>query len=164
MGSNSGSAGSVIGSGYNYFQAKEQAESMKRHAKFNEKMNEFNSRMIELRKNDIMAQSDRDVKERGKMLNQILGSQKAAIAAGNISLGGDIQYALEEQERDIAQKDIDAINNNAWREVAGLEIKQTELSIKSKLDRWRAGAEGEQLVTQRGVEFASELAKAAGSM
>ena len=146
MGAAAGAAQVGMG-GLQMAQANTDAKAMKQQADFDAMQMRFNSSLVKYQQEDLQDQTTRDIIEREKQVKQMIGSQRATMAAQGIEVEGEIGAAVEEETRMIGMEDVQAIKNNAWRESMGLQIKErdlltqarsTELSGQSKANSTRA--------------------------
>ena len=149
-----GAAGGAIQAGLGAAQiinAKNSADAAKAQAEFMAQQDEFNAQLLEYRKNEIGEIAQENIDVRQQQVRQMLGSQKVALAAQGIEVEGDIGEQLAEQERKLLQQDVEAIKNNAWREVFGLEQKQLDLRSSAAFTRVEGSERARQTMVTGGL-------------
>lgn len=162
-----GTAGGVaqIGAGaLGMVDAKNRADSLRQQAEYNARQAEYNAALIDYQKEDIEDQRDLAIARRYEQTRQILGSQKAALAAQGIDVEGDIGQTFEDQERKFAIDDVHTIKNNAWREVFGLEVEQQSLRSEAVFTRLSGESEASQTIATAGREMLGGTAKGLGTI
>lgn len=158
-----GAAQAGIG-GLQILAAKQTADAIKRQSEFMARQEEFNAQLIQVQKQDIDKIATRDVDRRYQELRQVIGSQKATMAAQGIEVEGEIGAALEADERLFVQQDVQTIKNNAWREAMGLEIKSRELSAQATMTRLGGQEKARQTMVTGGLQGLSNIVSGGSSM
>lgn len=129
-------AGAQVGMGLMQLsEAKNSADAIRRQAEFDARQSEYNASLVKYQKSEILSQAQRDTQYREQQVNKMIGTQKVSLAAQGIEVGSELGQALEQEERRIGAEDVQAIKNNAWREVMGLEIKRTDLMAQAGATR-----------------------------
>ena len=150
------------GSALSLLEAKNQADALKLQSQFDAQQAEFNSQLIGMQKNDLERQSVEDVKTRNRNLKQILGKQKVSLAAQGIKVDSDLAQDLEDSERGIAAEDVEIIKNNAWRQVMGLEIQQSDILNQARSTREQGKTAARNTLVSGGLSAVSGLLGAFG--
>lgn len=117
--------------GLSYLESKSNADALRRQAQFEANQMEFNAELLGAYSADIEAQGRRDIVLREQQVRQMLGDQKAAFAAQGIDLSSEVVQNLSADELQTGIEDVQAIKNNTWKEVFGIEVQQADLRTKA---------------------------------
>lgn len=117
--------------GMSYLEAKNNADAMRRQAYFEANQMEYNAELLDLYKEDLRKQSLNDIFQREAQVRQMLGDQKVALAAQGIDLSSEVAQNLSADEIQTGIDDVQAIKNNTWKEVFGIEVQQADLRTKA---------------------------------
>lgn len=149
-------AGAQAGmAGLQLVEAKNQADSIKASSNFQARQTEFNAQLLELQKDDVKNQLDKDVFRRQQQTKKMIGSQKAAMAAQGIDVEGDIGVTLQEDEQQFSMDDVQSLKNNAWREAMGLEIQESDLRTQAAFARLGGKSQARSTLATGGLQAAS---------
>lgn len=121
--------------GLSLLEAKNSADSMQRQAEFEAQQMEFNAQLLDIQKDEVFTQANKDVLAREANIRRMVGTQKATLAAQGVKIDGDLGAVLEAEERRIGMEDVQAIKNNSWREAMGLEIQKTDTLMQAQSTR-----------------------------
>ena len=120
-----------VSAGSQILAAKMQANAIEEQGEFQAQQLKFNSQIAMIQRKEIEDQADSDSFQKQKEVNQMLGAQKASMAANGLDVTGDLAQSIQSDTRKTGQEDVVAIKNNAWREAWGMKVKATDLSNQS---------------------------------
>lgn len=89
---------------------------------------EINARFAEMEAEDVLRRGDKEANEHQKKVRQVVGSQRAALAAQGIQVDSDTALELQRETSEIGSLDAQTIKNNAWRQAFG--FKQEAISSR----------------------------------
>ena len=135
--------------------AKNTSDMIKQQAAFQAQQEEFNSRLMQIRKKEIVEQSQKDIAKYGVQGKQMRGSQKVAMAAQGVELDSETMVGLQTDLDQVISDDIQTIKNNAWRQAMGLEIESTNLKYQSQMTRLGGASKARSTRNQGILDFAS---------
>ena len=158
MGGTAGGAAQVGLGGLQILESRNVAKAQKRAAEFEARQLEYNAELIGIQKEEIVKQSGKAQHKRHTQTKQMVGEQKAALAAQGISLDSEVVGLLEDQERQFGLEDVQTIKNNAWRETMGLEIEQSDLRTQAKSTRLSGKESARQSLVTGGLGGLSSMA------
>lgn len=113
--------------GLQMYSAKRQADAMKSQAAFQAQQSRFNAEVLEVQREELLAQAQEDQTEMAKQIQGMLGSQRVALAAQGIDVDSDVALQIQEETREVGRQDLMALKNNAWRKAWGIEVEQMNL-------------------------------------
>ena len=158
-----GVAGAVVGGGLSIVNAYRQSVAQQQLAKAQAQQQEFNAQVGELQAEDAIRRGDKAAERHSKKVRQLIGSQRAALAAQGIEVNEGTALELQLQEADFGAEDVETIRNNAWREAFG--FKSEALGARQQADLLRLGGASESRSTliTGGLQAAQFGAEGAGS-
>lgn len=163
QGAGSGSPLGILSAPFQIIEGYNKGRSLQIQADFDAQQQDFNAEQLLVQRKDLLENSEKQADLIEREAKQIVGTQKAALAAQGIDLGSDVAGLLEEDTRFTAREDVLATRNNAWRQALGLEIASDDLKIQAKFTRLTGKSQRRQAITQGiadGVStFASSLPK-----
>lgn len=114
--------------------AKGQAEWMKTQADINE-------RYYEMLAKDSIDRGDSLASEHQKKVNQVVGEQRAVLAAQGIEVDSGSAIDLQAETAEIGALDVQAIKNNAWRQAFGYKQEAIAARFQSKFAEMKGNYE-----------------------
>lgn len=112
--------------------AEQEAQAAEARGRYQRQAAEFNARLAEIQAEDAINRGDDEANRYREQVNQVIGRQRAAMAAQGISL--DTGSAFEIQEQTMRQRDVEVltIKNNAWREAWGFEVAAAQATAEGR--------------------------------
>jgi hypothetical protein len=108
--------------------AYQQSETMKAQGDFQRQQFETNARLAEMQAQDTIKRGDEDAAAYKKQVKQVIGSQRAAMAAQGIELDSGSALDIQEETAGIGALDALTIKNNAWREAWGYRMQASSMA------------------------------------
>jgi hypothetical protein len=112
-------ATAAVGSAYT------SAEAAKAQGAYQKRQAELNAGMGEFQAEEAIRRGDEDAKAMGKKTKQVIGSQRAALAAQGIEVDSGTAAEIQADTAAIGAVDAQTIKNNAWREAWGFRAQAT---------------------------------------
>ena len=154
-----GGASDIIGSVAGIAGADLNASAVKSQNEFNKNQTEFNNKVLDIKKQDIFEQSEREITDYTNQVNGMLGKQKTSMAAQGIEVDGETAHDIEDQTKGFARDDIESIKSNAWKKSWGIDVEQDTASQQNKFDSMAATNSAKASIATAGLGFASSIAK-----
>jgi hypothetical protein len=111
------------GLGMSVIQSMQQAEAMKQKAEFDSKQYEINAKLADVQGEEATRRGEEAAKAKGIQTKQMLGSQRAGLAAQGLNIDSGSAGQLQEQTAEAGNLDTVTIRNNAWRESWGFKMQ-----------------------------------------
>ena len=105
-----------------------QSRALKSQAEFQRQQYETNSLLSELQASDAIRRGDKEAAAAHRAGEQMIGAQRAALAANNVDVNFGSARDIQEDTFEIAEKDKRTIKNNAWREAWGYKMAAVQAS------------------------------------
>jgi len=153
-------AASVGMAGLQMYEAKNQADALKRQSAFEAKQMEFNAQLTDIRREEVGEQRDKDIVRRESQIKQMIGSQKSSMAASGIELDSELAEQIESDSLRTGAEDVQMIKNNAWKQAWGLEMEAQDLRSQAGFTRLGGKQRARQTLTTGGVQAIGSLSKA----
>lgn len=104
-------------------QSQKEAEAIKSQGRFNANQLEFNARLAEMDRADELKRGKDEQKFIKKRGAQMIGSQRAALAAQGIEIDSGTAALIQEETAEQVELESLTAGNNAWRRAWGLEVE-----------------------------------------
>ena len=154
-------AGTQAGmAGVQMWEAKNQADAMKRQSEFEARQMEFNAQLTDMRREELGEQRGKDIVARESQINQMIGSQKTAMAASGVSLDSELAQQIKEESLRTGTEDVQMIKNNAWKQAWGLEMEAQDMRSQAGFTRLGGKNKARQTLTTGGVQAIGSLGRA----
>ena len=98
----------------------------------------INARFAEIEAEDILRRGDKEALEHQKKVKQVIGSQRAALAAQGIEVDSDTALDLQKETAEIGALDTQTIRQNAWRQSFGFKQEAVFSRFQGKFDKMTA--------------------------
>lgn len=143
-----------IQAGLSIFGAVKQSAAQKAQGEYQKSMSEINAKLAETSAKDAIFRGDEAAKNIQGQTKQLIGSQRAALAAQGINI--DSGSALDIQADTARQGEIDAITvkNNAWREAWGYKVEALNSTYQGKFAQMGANAAAKNTLLTGGLQAA----------
>lgn len=127
--------GAVASGGLGLASAYSQAEATKQAGAFNAKQMEMNARLSDLQADDSIRRGDNEAAQVKKQAKQMVGSQRAALAAQGIEVDSGTAADIQADTQDMGEIDAMTVKNNAWREAWGFKQQALNSSGQAMMTR-----------------------------
>ncbi len=135
-----------------FLDARNKASAIERQSQFQAQQDRFNADLIDFQREDLLDRVGDDIEQRQKQVKQILGSQKAVLAARGIDVDSEFAEQAAFEERQIAVEDVSAIKNNAWRQALGLKLQSQNLRTQAKFTQAAGSEAASSTLTTGGLQ------------
>jgi hypothetical protein len=136
-------------------QADQQAKSVEAQGRYQKSLSGVNAGYAELQAKDAIERGEKDaqaIKRRGK---QIIGSQRAALAAQGVEVDSGTALELQEETSELSQVDALTVRNNAWREAWGYRAEAQAATSAGQLASITAKANARNTLVTGGINAAN---------
>lgn len=101
-----------------------------------------NRQFAELMSEDAIRRGDRAALEHRKKIRQLIGSQRAALAAQGIDVNSGSAMDTQMDTATLGAYDVETIKNNAWREAWGLKTQASQYATQAAMAGISGGLAG----------------------
>lgn len=141
--------------------AEQEAQARRYQGDFQKLQNESNARIAEVQAEDALARGDENVQRFKEQINQLLGKQRAALAASGVELGSGSAFQIQEDTMRRADLDALQIKNNAAREAWGFRVQATNFQTAGSIAQTSAQFASGQILT---AGYSKAFEQAAGAI
>lgn len=136
-----------IGAGLSLLQGQQNANAIKREARFRQQQLEQNKKIAEIKSKDAMERGEETVADFKVQAEKMQGTQLASLAAQGIEVDTGTAAQVRYETDKVIDTDIKRIRNNAWREAWGYKVEASNLGMESSMTgaAARSSAEGSLL-------------------
>lgn len=134
-----------------------QSQAIKAQGRFQKNQLEFNASVAELQAEDAITRGNKEALNKRKQSKQVIGSQRAALAAQGIEVNADTASQIQEDTAGLAAEDIITIKNNAWREAWGYRVQAQDLRTQAAMAKSAARFNQTQTILTGGLQFARDV-------
>ena len=156
-----GGGGDLMSAGIDFYGADAAAAGSEMEMKFRGDQVEFNSKLRDIERKEIMDQSDRDIKKSGDEAKAILGKQKVSLAAQGIDIESGTAAAVQDETRNVALEEQKTIKNNAWNEAYNLKVESMQEKQQFRFDKMAAKRQAKTSLVTSGLKAGVAAAKTA---
>jgi hypothetical protein len=148
-------AGAVLGlgqAGLALNQANEQAKAQEAQGRYQQSMAEVNAMYADLQGKDAIRRGDAAataIRKRGK---QVIGAQRAALAAQGVVLDSGSALELQEETAELSAIDALTVKNNAWREAWGFKAETQAATAQGQMARFTSKANAQNTLITGGLQ------------
>lgn len=154
MGLSSAASGiSSFGSAY------AQSQALKTQGEYQKQQYDTNARLSEMAATDAIKRGEKEAESHRKKTNQVVGSQRAALAAQGINVDSGSAAAVQKETKQAGKEDIMAIRNNAWKEAWGFRVQANNYSGQGAMAELAGRTSSRNTLLTGGMQAASGLAQ-----
>ena len=118
---------------------------------------EKNARLAELQAKDAEIQGKKDATAYKVKINQLIGSQRASMAAQGIEVNADSALDIQLETKELGAVDAQTIRNNAFREATGYRIQSIGYSSQAGYTRISGKTKARNTLLTGGLQTANDL-------
>lgn len=144
----------------NVLGAANQVSAISDRNKFMEKQRKLDLRVGEMQAKDAEARGRESEKRHRQDVKQLIGDQRAALAAQGVEVDSGSAAEIQEQTAELGELDALTIRNNARLEAMGLRIGASQVSIENSLEQMAGYNEARDTLLTGGLRFASSTLRA----
>lgn len=117
------------------FAARAQGSAIREKGRFESAQAIVNARLAELQAEDAIRRGDIAVDDFRKSASQVIGTQRAALAAEGRDLGSGTASEIIRQSEEVSREDAERIRTNAFREAFGFRAQAIDLRSQARFTR-----------------------------
>lgn len=136
----------------------QQSQAIKAQARYQSSMLESNRRLADIQAEDAIKRGKDEALKVKRQTKQIVGAQRAAMAAQGLDLGADDALAIQEETRQLGAEDAQTVKNNAWREAWGYRVQAENYSNQATMTSLAAKNEARNTLLTGGLSAARQIA------
>jgi hypothetical protein len=118
--------------------AANQADAAQKSANYNAQVAQNNAVIAGQQRSVALQQGQEQVQQSELHQSQLLGEQKAALAANGVALDSGSAVDQLATTKFLGAQDVNAIQSNAARQAWGYEVQGSNDTAQSNLDKWQA--------------------------
>lgn len=135
-----------------------QGTAIKMQGNYEKNQLQFNAQVADLQAKDAIARGEVEARNKKKEAKQVIGSQRAGLAAQGIEVNSDTASLIQQDTAGIAAEDVQTIKNNAWREAWGYRMENLNLSSKAAFVGLSSSFNAKNTFITGGMDAARSLA------
>jgi len=143
--------------------AEAQAEAQKSKGRFLESQANINARFAELQAADVERRGEKAAREHQKKVRQLVGSQRAALAAQGVTVDVGTAQDIQTEAAEIGALDVMTIKNNAYRQAFGFKQQAVQDRFQGELARQTSQFQAGQTLISGGLQAATTITQGIGS-
>lgn len=138
-----------------------QSGAIKAQAHYEQTMSEINQRFAARQAEETIRMGDVAASQHKKKVHQLVGSQRAALAAQGIDVGSGDALEIQKETMELGYMDALQIKNNAWRTAWGYKVEASNMASRSKFSGLAARNAANNTLLTGGLQFINKGMKAA---
>lgn len=154
------SAVNAVGSAASSYQ---QSQAIKAQGNYQKNQLQFNAQVAELQATDAINRGNKEASTKKRQTKQIIGSQRAALAAQGIEVNEDTASLIQQDTAGLGAEDVQTIKNNAWREAWGYRVQALDYNSKAGFTSVASRFNSNQTLLTGGLQFARDVSGGAMS-
>jgi hypothetical protein len=139
-------------------QANQDAKTAKAQADYQNKMSFINSQFAEMQARDAINRGEIKAGEVRKAGKQVVGAQKAALAAQGIDISSGSALEIQQDTDRLNQLDAMQVRNNAWREAWGYKVEASQATAQGQMAMIAGKAKAKSTLMTGGMTAANQTA------
>lgn len=155
-----GAAAVIMGAaqaGLSLNQANQDAKTARAQADYQNKMSKINSDFAEMQGRDAIARGDVQAGKIKKGARQVVGAQRAALAAQGIDISSGSALDVQRETETLGELDAIQARNNAWREAWGYKVEAAQASAQGQMAMIAGKATAKATLMTGGAQAAGQL-------
>lgn len=117
-----------------------------------------NGRMANIQAEDAIRRGENDATKVKKQTKQLIGSQRAALAAQGLDLSSGDALAIQQDTAAIGAEDAQTVRNNAFREAWGFRVQANDYAGRGVMADLTAKNQSRNTILTGGLTVAKDLA------
>lgn len=138
-----------------------QASAIKAKGNYEKNQLQFNAQLAELQAEDAINRGNKDAALKKKQTKQVIGSQRAALAAQGIEVNSDTALEIQQDTAGLGAEDVQTIKNNAAREAWGYRVQANDYSNQAAFTAIAAKNDARQTLLTGGLQAARDVTSGA---
>lgn len=133
-----------------------QSESLKAQGDYQRQIGEVNARFGEMQAQDALKRGDEAASAHKQKVNQMVGSQRAAMASQGIALDSGSALDIQQETATMGAADALTIKNNAWREAWGYRVQASNSRFQGQFAQMGAQNDARNTLLTGGLNAARD--------
>jgi hypothetical protein len=129
---------SLASAGLTAYSASQQADAQKKATAYQAQVAANNAKIAGYQRSAALQQGEQEAQQSMLQRAQMLGKQRAALAANGVDLNSGSAIDLLASTEFLGEQDVNQIQNNAVRKAWGYEVEGSNYQAQSNLDQWKA--------------------------
>jgi len=134
-----------------------QSNAIRTQGKYQQQQLETNMRLANIQANDAIARGESAANEQKKKVKQLIGTQRAALAAQGIEVNSDTALDIQADTAGMGALDVLTIKNNAWREAWGYKVQALDYSGQAVMAGISSKFNATQTLLTGGMNIAKDV-------
>lgn len=151
--------GSALGAGAELFGAYSSSEGLKAKGEWDRAQGEINAQLSGIAAQDAIKRGEKDAQTLRKQSKQMIGSQRAALAAQGIDVSLGSAADIQADTAELAAQDALTIRNNAWREAWGYRTQGANALSQGRISQAQSRSQAFNTMLAGGLSAAGSGAK-----
>jgi hypothetical protein len=151
----------LLSGGLSLYGARQQSKAMKAQGEYQSRILEDNAKISDFQAQEALKRGDREAKDLKKAGQQLIGSQRAALAAQGIDVNRDDAATVQSQTAGQIAEDAVTLKNNAWREAWGYRVEAQNQRQQAKFARQGAQTNARATLLTGGLQAVNSFADGA---
>jgi hypothetical protein len=135
-----------LGQGFSNASAEEMS------GKFQRAQSERNAKFAELMGEQALAAGEKQAKEYQVKVNQMVGSQRAALAGSGVDVNSGSALEIQNDTAELGALDVETIKNNAWRQAFGFKQQAASDRFAGEIAEMTAGSRASATILSGGLQ------------
>lgn len=140
-----------------------QSQAIKTQGNYQKNQLQFNAQIADLQAQDAIRRGDKEVKNKKIQTKQMIGTQRAALAAQGIEVNDDSALLIQEDTAGLGAEDAASIKSAAWREAWGYKVQNVDYTGQANMAQISSGFNARQTLLTGGLQFARDVGSGAMS-
>jgi hypothetical protein len=142
-----------------YSSSRREAAAMRAQAEYNRKISEINESYTMAKSDDAIRRGEQEVESHRSKVRQLVGSQKAALAASGVDISSGSAAQIVDQSERLGELDAITLKNNAWREAYGYKVEAKNIRIQGMMGQATAATQARNTLVSGGLNAVTTLGK-----
>lgn len=150
-----------VQAGAGLYGAYQESQAIRNKAEFDANQLQFSAAIGQLQAADAERRGELAANAVRRKAKQIVGSQRAALAAQGIALDSGSAADIQEEALAMSEHDMNMIKNNAWREAWGLKAQSMDYLSEARFTKLAGENAARNTLLIGGINAATKLGSAA---
>lgn len=144
-------------------QGYKQARAQREESQYLEAQYQTNARIAGMQAEDATRRGDQKALEVRRAGKQLVGKQRASMAAQGLDLAADDALAIQEETAGLTALDSQQVKNNAWQEAWGFRVQAADYENKGRFARITGKNKADATVLTSGLGILNTFASSGKS-
>lgn len=134
-----------------------ESQAIREQGNYQKNQLQFNAQVARLQSEDAKLRGEKEASKKKKETKQMIGAQRAALAAQGIEINEDTALLIQEDTAGIGAQDVATIRNNAWREAWGYDVQALDYTGQANMAQTASKFKAKQTMLTGGLQAAREI-------